>query len=72
MKRILSGMFLSLWSFVTYAAVGEGAAAAAEIPAADATGLVGFLVVMVAMIGGYAWHIAKKERERKQREGDTQ
>jgi hypothetical protein len=67
--RILTGIFLSLLSFMTYAAVGEDAPAVAELPPSDATGLIGFLVVMVAMIGGYAWWIVKKERERKQREG---
>jgi len=54
---------------MTYAAINEEAPAVAELPAPDATGLIGFLVVTVAMIGGYVWWIVKKERERKQRQG---
>lgn len=69
MKQVLSGIYLALLSFMTYAAVGEEPAAPVELPPSDATGLVGFLVVMVAMIGGYVWWIAKKERERKHRQG---
>lgn len=56
-------------SFMAYAAVGEEGAAPVELPPPDATGLVVFLVVMVAMIGGYVWWVVKKERERKQRQG---
>jgi len=67
--RILTGIVLSLLSFMTYAAINEEAPAVAELPAPDATGLIGFLVVTVAMIGGYVWWIVKKERERKQRQG---
>lgn len=69
MIRILAGLFFSLLSFATYAAVAEDAQAVVELPPPDATGLVAFLVVTVAMIAGYVWWIAKKERARKLREG---
>jgi uncharacterized protein HemX len=70
--RLVTGFFLSLLSFMTYAAVGQDAAATVELPPPDATGLVVFLVVMVAMIGGYVWYVHKQERARKQHEGEQQ
>lgn len=72
MIRIFSGVFLSLLSFLAYAAVSEDAPAAAELPPPDATGLVGFLLVMVLMVVGYIWYIRKSERKRKEREAGKQ
>lgn len=68
MLKIFSGAFLSLISFLAHAAVSEDGPAVAELPPPDATGLVGFLLVMVAMVAGYVWYIRKEERKRKQRE----
>ena len=68
MMQIVSGIFLSLVSFLTYAAVAEDAPAPAELPPPDATGLVGFLLVMIVMVVGYVWYIRKEERKRKERE----
>lgn len=68
MIRAIAFSVLSMLSFLAHAAVKEETATIAELPPPDATGLVAFLVAMVAMIGGYVWWIMRKERERKERE----
>lgn len=72
MIRVFSGVFLSLVSFLAYAAVAEDAATPAELPPPDATGLVAFLLAMVVMVVGFVWHIRRSERKRKEREGARQ
>jgi uncharacterized membrane protein YbhN (UPF0104 family) len=71
MIRIFSGVFLSLVSFLAYAAVAEDAATPAELPPPDATGLVAFLLAMVVMVVGFVWHIRRSERKRREREASS-
>lgn len=45
---------------------------AATVPAeADPTGLIVFLVLMIAMIGGFFWYIWRKEKEKKVKSGGS-
>lgn len=66
MTKLLSGVFLTLMSFLTHAAD-----MSAEIPAAVDVSpwpMIIVVLLLVGMIGGFFVFIALKERERKGRE----
>ena len=72
MTKYLSGLVLSLISFLAYAAVSEDAPPPAPVPA-DASPLA-MVVVALIFVGGIAWFfwfIWAKERDRKRQEGES-
>ena len=67
MIRILSGIYLFLMSFLTYAVVSEGDAGPPPSTDASPIAMIVVVVLFVAMIGGFFWFVWMKEKQRKGR-----
>ena len=65
MKKLISGIALFLLSLPVLALDDEAAAVVAPQVEADPTGMIVFAVVLVGMIGGYAYVIWRGEQKKK-------